>query len=41
MKYLVVFEELENNYFAYIPDFPGCIATGKLKKKLKKISVVQ
>ena len=28
-KYAVVIEKAENNYSAYIPDVPGCIATGK------------
>jgi predicted RNase H-like HicB family nuclease len=28
MKYLVVIEKAERNYAAYIPDLPGCIATG-------------
>ncbi|MGA7731805.1 MAG: type II toxin-antitoxin system HicB family antitoxin [Chloroflexia bacterium] len=26
---LVVLEKAENNYSAYAPDVPGCIATGK------------
>lgn len=29
MKYLVIIEKASNNYSAYIPDVPGCIATGK------------
>ena len=29
MKYAVVIEKAESNYSAYVPDFPGCIATGK------------
>jgi len=28
MKYLVVLERGENNYSAYSPDLPGCIAVG-------------
>jgi predicted RNase H-like HicB family nuclease len=27
-KYAVVIEKAENNYSAYVPDVPGCIATG-------------
>ena len=27
-NYVVVYEETENNYCAYLPDFPGCITTG-------------
>jgi predicted RNase H-like HicB family nuclease len=28
MKYAVVIEKAENNYSAYVPDLPGCIAVG-------------
>lgn len=28
MKYGVVIEKGPNNYSAYVPDLPGCIATG-------------
>ena len=28
MKYLVVIEKARNNYSAYVPDLPGCVATG-------------
>ena len=28
MKYAVVIEKAESNYFAYVPDLPGCVATG-------------
>jgi predicted RNase H-like HicB family nuclease len=28
MRYVVVIEKAENNYSAYVPDLPGCIATG-------------
>jgi predicted RNase H-like HicB family nuclease len=28
MRYAVVVEKAENNYSAYVPDLPGCIATG-------------
>ena len=28
MRLLAVFEEGENNYSAYIPDLPGCVAAG-------------
>jgi len=27
MKYLVVVEKAGNNFSAYVPDLPGCIAT--------------
>ncbi|HET6250721.1 MAG TPA: type II toxin-antitoxin system HicB family antitoxin [Tepidisphaeraceae bacterium] len=29
MRYAVVIEKAKRNYSAYIPDVPGCIATGK------------
>jgi len=29
MKYAVVIEKAENNYSAYVPDLPGCVATGQ------------
>lgn len=28
MRYAVVIEKAEGNYCAYVPDLPGCIATG-------------
>ncbi|HVL36516.1 MAG TPA: type II toxin-antitoxin system HicB family antitoxin [Burkholderiales bacterium] len=28
MRYAVVIEKAENNYAAYVPDLPGCVATG-------------
>jgi predicted RNase H-like HicB family nuclease len=28
MKYVVVIEKAEGNYSAYVPDLPGCVATG-------------
>ena len=27
MRYAIVIEEATNNYSAYIPDLPGCVAT--------------
>jgi predicted RNase H-like HicB family nuclease len=29
MKYAVVIEWADGNYSAYVPDVPGCVATGK------------
>jgi predicted RNase H-like HicB family nuclease len=29
MRYAVVIEKAEGNYSAYVPDLPGCIATGE------------
>ena len=28
MKYAIVIEKAENNYCAYVPGLPGCVATG-------------
>ena len=28
MRYAIVVEKVINNYSAYVPDLPGCIATG-------------
>ena len=28
MRYAIVIEKAEENYSAYVPDLPGCIATG-------------
>jgi predicted RNase H-like HicB family nuclease len=36
MKYAVVFEKTANNYAAFVPDLPGCIATGKTRNAVEK-----
>lgn len=36
MKYLVIIEKANNNYSAYIPDVPGCVATGKTREETRK-----
>ena len=36
MKYLVVIEKAENNYAAFIPDLPGCVATGATLNELHR-----
>jgi len=28
VRYAVVIEEAQSNYSAYVPDLPGCVATG-------------
>ena len=30
-RYLVIFEKTATGYSAYVPDLPGCIATGDTK----------
>jgi predicted RNase H-like HicB family nuclease len=34
--FLIVIEKAENNYSAYSPDLPGCIATGATVEEVKK-----
>ncbi len=29
MRYAIVIEKADNNFAAYAPDLPGCVATGK------------
>ena len=29
MRYAIVIEKAEGNYSAYVPDLPGCVATGQ------------
>lgn len=40
MKYSIVIERAGNNYSAYSPDVPGCVATGsninEVKENLKR-----
>ena len=36
MKYLVVVEKAAENYSAYVPDLPGCVATGKTQEEVHK-----
>jgi predicted RNase H-like HicB family nuclease len=33
MKYAVVIEDAGGNYSAYVPDLPGCVATGSTVKE--------
>jgi predicted RNase H-like HicB family nuclease len=34
-KYAVIIEKGPNNYSAYVPDLPGCIATGKTLEEIE------
>ena len=34
MKYTVVIEKTPNNYAAYVPDLPGCVATAGTRDDL-------
>ncbi len=35
MRYAVVIEKAGNNYSAYVPDLPGCIATAESAQKIE------
>jgi predicted RNase H-like HicB family nuclease len=35
-RYGVVIEKAAHNYAAYVPDLPGCVATGDTLEKTKK-----
>ena len=36
MRYAVVIEKAENNYSAYVPDLPGCVATGETVEEVRR-----
>jgi len=36
MRYAIVIETAESNFSAYVPDLPGCIATGKSVEEAEK-----
>lgn len=36
MRFAIVIEKGENNYSAYVPDVPGCIATGATLDEVKR-----
>lgn len=36
MRYAVVIEKAGNNYSAYAPDLPGCVATGSSIKEAEQ-----
>jgi predicted RNase H-like HicB family nuclease len=36
MRYVMIIEPGERNYSAYLPDLPGCIATGKTIEELRE-----
>lgn len=35
--YLVVIERADSNFGAYIPDLPGCVATGDTIEEVRKL----
>jgi predicted RNase H-like HicB family nuclease len=36
MRYAVVIEKADGNYSAYVPDLPGCIATGDTVQEVEE-----
>jgi predicted RNase H-like HicB family nuclease len=36
MRYLMIIEPGERNYSAYLPDLPGCIATGESIEEVRE-----
>jgi predicted RNase H-like HicB family nuclease len=35
-RYAIVVEKAKSNYAAYVPDLPGCVATGKTVKETER-----
>ena len=36
MRYAVVIEQAADNYSAYVPDLPGCVATGNTVEEVEQ-----
>jgi len=37
MRYMIVIEEGETSFGAYVPDLPGCVAVGKTAEEVKQL----
>jgi predicted RNase H-like HicB family nuclease len=37
MKYAVVYEQTPRNWSAYVPDLPGCVATGPTREEVERL----
>lgn len=37
MRYAIVIERAANNYSAYVPDLPGCVATGATAEEVEEL----
>jgi predicted RNase H-like HicB family nuclease len=35
-RFLIVIEKTKNNFSAYSPDLPGCVATGKTREETER-----
>ena len=36
MRYAIVIEQAQGNYSAYVPDLPGCVATGSTVEDVER-----
>lgn len=36
MRYAIVIEKADGNYSAYVPDLPGCVATGSTREEAER-----
>ena len=36
-RFLIVIEKAKNNYSAYSPDLPGCVATGPSREEVEEL----
>lgn len=37
MKYVIVVEKSDQNYAAYVPDLPGCVAVAETKEEVVRL----
>ncbi len=37
MRYMIVIEEGETSFGAYVPDLPGCVAVGETEAEAKRL----
>ena len=37
MKYIVVYEQTPNNWSAYLPDLPGCVAAADTREEVEEL----
>ena len=36
LRYAIVIEKAKHNYAAYVPDLPGCVATGRSRPETER-----
>lgn len=37
MRYAIVIEQAADNFAAYVPDLPGCVATGETEQETEQL----